>query len=67
MKMRDYQKRVIAEKYELDKKLEKLTLFTNDEVVFSNVEEKEQGRLLRQKVLMELYSEVLAARIAAFE
>lgn len=64
--MRDYQKRVVAEKYELEKKLAGLRKFIADEVVFSRVEEKEQKRLRRQEVIMELYSEVLADRIAAF-
>jgi len=64
--MKAYQKRVIAEKAELDKKLAKLHEFINDEVVFSGVEVMEQGRLRRQEILMEIYSEVLGERIEAF-
>ena len=64
--MKAYQKRVVEEKRELDKKLAKLHEFINDEVVFSGVEVMEQGRLRRQEILMEIYSEVLGERIEAF-
>jgi hypothetical protein len=64
--MKAYQKRVVEEKRELDKKLAKLHEFINDEVVFRNVHIREQELLRRQEVLMEIYSEVLGERIEAF-
>ncbi len=63
--MEPYQMRVIAEKDELDDKIEKLIHFIRSDE-FLKLDESEQTLLRRQEVLMELYSETLAGRIANF-
>jgi len=61
----DYQQRVVAEKQELDEKLEKLNAFGRGDV-FPTLPEEEQERLIRQSKIMDQYSVVLGERIAAF-
>ena len=65
--MEPYQQRVVREKEELDAKIENLVAFIASDRFFDTVTDEEQKRLRRQEVLMELYSEVLAERIAAFK
>ena len=65
--MKDYQKRVVAEKKELDKKLKKLGDFIGNWDIFRHLHLDEQKRLRKQEIFMEAYSEVLADRIAAFK
>lgn len=65
--LQPHQQRVVDEKAELNEKLNKLTSFVLDSPIFKDLPQAERGRLLRQMVLMQLYSEVLADRIAAFE
>jgi CBS-domain-containing membrane protein len=62
----EYQQRVITEKTDLDEKLSKLSSFIEREDFRSIVRTDEQERLIRQKVIMGLYSEVLAERVASF-
>ena len=61
-----HQTRVVDEKGSLDDKIRKLRAFLKGEE-FKKLDRAEQLRLLRQDCIMELYSEVLGERIAAFE
>jgi hypothetical protein len=63
--MESYQERVIAEKAELDAKIEKLDAFVQGDV-FGTLPPKEQKRLLKQRHHMTVYSSVLGERIVAF-
>ena len=63
--MEAYKERVIAEKDELDGKIEKLHMFIGSEV-FDGVSLEEQKRMCRQELIMQLYSDVLTDRIFAF-
>lgn len=63
--MEAYQKRVIEEKQELDKRLKKLTKFLeNPRFVVTS---EEINRLERQRQIMLSYSQILGERILAFE
>lgn len=64
--MKEYQKRVVEEKIDLDNKLIKLNNFIESDK-FEDVDEDEQDRLTRQGAAMQEYSLVLEERIAAFE
>ncbi len=63
--MTDFQNRVIAEKSELDEKLEKLCSFKRTQI-FAGLPVMEQERMNLQSYIMLQYSSVLGARIAAF-
>ena len=63
-KMKQYQKRVVLEKEELDKKITKLAVFLKDPP--GTVVVKELQRMKRQLALMKGYSDVLHERISAF-
>lgn len=63
--MKPHQERVVAEKAELDAKLEKLTAFIGGET-YRTLDEAERERLNRQKWAMKLYTDILGERIAAF-
>ena len=63
--MKEYQKRVIEEKAQLEEKHTKLILFT-ESLEFEHLNRSEQLLLMKQDIIMELYSEVLAERIASF-
>jgi len=63
--MAPHQERVVAEKAELDEKLEKLNAFGKGEI-FPTLPAEEQERLIRQSKIMDQYSVVLGERIAAF-
>jgi hypothetical protein len=63
--MEAYQERVVAEKQDLDEKLERLEqFFTNP--ICQTLPSEEQNRLARQARVMHEYSEILGERIAAF-
>lgn len=62
--MKDYQRRAILEKEELDKKIAKLEKFLEDPP--GTVVTKEVSRMGRQLALMKGYSDVLAERISDF-
>jgi hypothetical protein len=64
--MEPHQQRVVREKDELDAKIASLIAFIVSDN-FNGICESERKRMRRQEVLMELYSEVLAERIAAFK
>lgn len=66
MPNRSYKNRVVDEKRDLDGRIERLLKFIGSDL-FVSLSEGEQKRLRRQEVIMELYSEVLAERIASFE
>ena len=63
-----HQQRVVAEKAELDAKLEKLSAFISSDG-FSTIvaDDEERGRLICQEEVMKQYSEILGERIAAFK
>jgi hypothetical protein len=63
--MEAYQQRVIDEKFDLDKKIEKLRDFITSEM-FGELSFFEQRRLRRQAAIMGLYSDVLDERIVGF-
>lgn len=63
--MLTHQERVVEEKRLLDEKLDKLREFVKGSV-FKTIDEVEQTRLMRQEVIMGMYSGVLAERIVAF-
>ena len=62
--MKAYQKRVVAEKKALDKKLESLKAFLGTKAFRLPAE---QDRLERQSWAMTEYSAILGERIAAFK
>jgi len=66
--MQPHQERVIAEKKELDGKLEKLHAFCFglDTKIFGSLSPEERDRLERQYDAMKVYSGILAERIKAF-
>lgn len=64
--MKPFQERVVEEKKELDDKLSRLRPFIEG-ATFKTLPDAEQDRLIRQRRLMEEYSDVLGERIAAFE
>ena len=65
--MQPYQQRVVDEKIALDDKLAKLTAFTTTaNQTFAALPHAEQERLIRQRGIIEQYSEVLGERIDAF-
>ena len=64
--MKDYQQRVIEEKKQLDKKIEKLRTFLNTET-FAELDLAERGRMHSQFNVMTNYSSILGERIDAFE
>lgn len=64
--MEEYQKRVTEEKNELDEKIEKLRDFITSDLFENKLGLNERKRMCRQEFIMELYSDVLAGRIAAF-
>jgi hypothetical protein len=63
--LQPYQQRVVAEKAELDGKLDKLKAFLVADS-FVAVNNAEQDRLLRQAKAMGEYSKILGERIAAW-
>jgi hypothetical protein len=63
--MQPHQQRVVDEKAELDLKRDRLTEFLKGNI-FASLAVDEQERLKRQLGIMELYSGVLAERIANF-
>lgn len=63
--MLPHQQRVLDEKNELDEKRSKLASFAHTEV-FEKLPEEEKNRLEHQGFHMGAYSDILAARIAAF-
>lgn len=64
--MQQYQQRVVDEKTELDKKANSLSQFIGTSDIFLMLDPAEQERLREQNEVMWQYSEILAARIAAF-
>jgi hypothetical protein len=63
--MEDFQKRVVAEKEELDSKIEKLSTFIHGPI-YAKLPEDERMRMMRQFCHMKDYSNVLGERIAVF-
>lgn len=66
MELKPHQQRVLDEKNELDTKATALSKFIGESTIFPTLDAAEQGRLKEQCELMWEYSEILAARIAAF-
>ena len=65
MALLPHQIRVVAEKRELDERLQRLVAFMGT-ATFAELPEAEQARLTRQRDLMAQLSMVLGERIAAF-
>lgn len=65
--MQPHQQRVVDEKTELDTKASALSQFIGHSPIFETLDAAEQERLKVQNDLMWQYSEVLGARIAAFQ
>lgn len=63
--MQPHQQRVVDEKAELCDKLSKLETFIGGSI-YVELPASEQSRLSRQLLIMQLYEQVLAERIAAF-
>ncbi len=63
--MAPHQERVVTEKAELDEKRTKLSAFFDTDL-FASIDEDERRRLLRQADAMQVYSQILGERIAAF-
>lgn len=64
--MLEHQKRVVAEKKELDAKAKALSAFIGTSQTFADIDLEEQERLKEQNDIMWQYSEILGKRIAAF-
>ena len=64
--MQDYQKRVVVEKSELDKRINNCQRFIAS-CVFEELPEDEQARLNQQLAHMAHYSRILGERIACFK
>jgi hypothetical protein len=64
--MKEYQKRVVAEKKALDKKLSALKEFIGTDV-YKKLPSGERDRLTRQSWAMGEYSTILGERIVHFE
>jgi hypothetical protein len=65
MALQPHQIRVVAEKGELDERLQRLVVFMGT-ATFPELPEAEQARMTHQRDLMAQLSAVLAERIAAF-
>lgn len=65
--MQPHQQRVVDEKTELDTKANALSNFIGHSPIFATLDAAEQERLKVQNDLMWQYSEVLGARITAFQ
>ena len=63
--MKDYQKRVVAEREELNDRLDRLIVFLGGDV-FPELSVAEQERLKKQAMLMQDYLEILDERIENF-
>lgn len=66
-KMLHFQKRVVAEKLELDEKRRKLNSFIKSDTQFLLLDCNEQERLRLQLKAMTRYSDILDERILAFQ
>ena len=64
--LQPHQRRVMAEKEELDKKANALSQFIGTNDAFLTLDPAEQERLREQNDVMWTYSEILGTRIAAF-
>ncbi len=65
--MNNFQKRVVDEKAELDKKAKALSDFIGNSHVLPTLDAAEQERLKIQNDIMWEYSEILGLRIKAFK
>ena len=65
--MQPHQQRVVDEKTELDAKANALSQFIGNSPIFETLDAAEQERLKEQNDVMWKYSEILGARIAAFQ
>lgn len=63
--MQEFQKRVVAEQEELQKKITALAGFTQSKL-FSSVSVAERYRLARQLSAMNTYNDILLERISEF-
>lgn len=61
-----HQQRVVEEKRELDNKIELLRKFVTTSPIFEGLDIQEQGRLRKQLVYMNCYSDILGDRIRNF-
>ena len=61
-----HQQRVVDEKAEIDKKANALSQFIGLSPIFETIDADEQERMKLQNDVMWQYSEILGARIAAF-
>jgi len=64
--MQDFQRHVTNEKDDLDLKISSLTDFIKSGGIFNDLDSGEQKRLKRQREVMIEYSDILDARISAF-
>jgi hypothetical protein len=64
--LQPHQQRVVAEKHELDEKIDKLKAFIMESPIFQKLPDDERSRLNRQYDVMVEYSRILGARIEAF-
>jgi hypothetical protein len=65
MALEPFQQRVVAEKAELDMRIERLRAFLTTEI-FASLDQAEQGRMTQQLSVMRDYSDILGERIRAF-
>jgi hypothetical protein len=61
-----HQQRVVQEKTDLDTKLTDLNKFIDFSPIFKGLPDAERMRLRSQSAIMQQYSAILAARVAAF-
>jgi hypothetical protein len=65
MALEPFQERVVAEKADLDIRIEGLRAFLTTEI-FASLDQAEQGRMTQQLSVMRDYSDILGERIRAF-
>lgn len=65
--MKDHQKRVIEEKEELEKKINKLNDFIFNNCIYADLEIEDQNLLMEQLSCMSNYYKILAQRISRFD
>lgn len=65
--MEPHQRRVVEERHELSRRIDRLDDFIENSPLFLELDEKEQERMTLQSMAMKLYLNILKSRIANFK